>query len=110
MDSGFYDECVLRQTAINLFYGWGYNFYKIGNQLRADDQRVRSKAAWLLGMARLSVERAESEYWRAFFWHAVSREAISEPVGHSGVTAVGTVGGWSAAPSTTARAGKLRLR
>jgi hypothetical protein len=67
MDSGFYDEGVLRQTAINLFHGWGYNFYKIENQLRADDQLVRSKAAWLLGMARSSVERAESEYRRAFF-------------------------------------------
>ncbi|MBN3786652.1 hypothetical protein [Burkholderia sp. Ac-20353] len=65
MDSGFYDEGVLRQTAINLFYGWGYNFYKIENQLRADDQLVRSKAAWLLGLARSSVERADSEYRRA---------------------------------------------
>ncbi len=67
MDPGFYDEGTLRQTAINLFYGWGYNFYRTENQLRADDQLVRSKAAWLLGLARSSVEVAAAEYRRANF-------------------------------------------
>jgi hypothetical protein len=73
MSSSFYDEGVLRQTAINLFHGWGYNFYRVENQLRADDQLVRSKAAWLLGMARSSVEHAEGEYRRAHYV-APSRE------------------------------------
>ena len=67
MSSGFYDEGALRQAAINLFYGWGYNFYRSENQLRADDQLVRSKAAWLLGMARASVEAADAGYRREFF-------------------------------------------
>ncbi|NPT53815.1 hypothetical protein [Paraburkholderia elongata] len=66
MDSSFYDEGVLRQAAINLFHGWGYNFYRTENQLRADDQLVRSKAGWLLGMARASVERAEADYRHEF--------------------------------------------
>ena len=66
MNSSFYDEGALRQAAINLFHGWGYNFYRIENQLRADDQLVRSKAGWLLGMARSSVERAEADYRREF--------------------------------------------
>ncbi|QBR01158.1 hypothetical protein [Paraburkholderia pallida] len=79
MNSGFYDEGVLRQTAINLFYGWGYNFYKIENQLRADDQLVRSKAAWLLGMARSSVERAESEYRRARFGTPSREKPFPDP-------------------------------
>jgi hypothetical protein len=83
MDSQFYDEGVLRQTAINLFYGWGYNFYKSENQLRADDQLVRSKAAWLLGMARSNVERAESDYRREHFV-APSRE---KPFPDASVTA-----------------------
>jgi len=30
----------------------GYNFYRIENQLRADDLLVRSKVSWLLGIAR----------------------------------------------------------
>jgi hypothetical protein len=64
--SGFYDAGPLRQVAINLFYGWGYNFYRVENQLRADDQLVRSKAASLLGIAMTSVSEAEAEYRRQF--------------------------------------------
>jgi len=63
---GFYDAGALRQVATNLFYGWGYNFYRVENQLRADDQLVRSKAASLLGIAMASVETAESAYRREF--------------------------------------------
>jgi hypothetical protein len=63
---GFYDAGLLRQIATNLFYGWGYNFYRVENQLRADDQLVRSKAASLLGEAVSSVGAAESEYRREF--------------------------------------------
>jgi hypothetical protein len=65
-DYGFYDAGALRQAATNLFYGCGYNFYRLENQLRADDQVVRSKAASLLGVAMASVETAESEYRREF--------------------------------------------
>jgi hypothetical protein len=64
--SGFYDAGTLRQVATNLFYGWGYNFYRVENQLRADDQLVRSKAAWLLGIAMGSVTEAETAYRREF--------------------------------------------
>lgn len=66
MGDGFYDAGALQQIAINLFHGWGYNFYRIANQLRADDQLVRSKAASLLGQAMASVCDAESEYRREF--------------------------------------------
>lgn len=65
-EDGFYDAGVLRQIATNLFYGWGYNFYRVENQLRADDQLVRSKAASLLGYAMAAVEEAESAYRREF--------------------------------------------
>ena len=64
MAANFYDEGALRQAAINLFNGWGYNFYRVENQLRADDQLVRGKAAWLLGVVRESVAEAESAYRR----------------------------------------------
>ena len=63
---GFYDASLLRQLATNLFYGCGYNFYRVENQLRADDQFVRSKAASLLGEAMSSVCAAESAYRRDF--------------------------------------------
>lgn len=62
----FYDAGALRQVATNLFYGWGYNFYRLENQLRADDQLVRSKASGLLGIAMASVSAAETEYRREF--------------------------------------------
>ncbi len=63
---GFYDAGALRQVATNLFYGWGYNFYRKENQLRADDQLIRSKAASLLGYAMARVSEAESAYRREF--------------------------------------------
>jgi hypothetical protein len=66
VSSGFYDIDPLRQVAANLFYGWGYNFYRVENQWRADDQLVRAKAAWLLGVAMATVAAAESEYRREF--------------------------------------------
>jgi hypothetical protein len=67
---GFYDAGPLKAVAVNLFYGWGYNFYRKENQLRADDQLVRAKAAWLLGLAHAAVDQAESA-WR--------REKIAPP-------------------------------
>jgi hypothetical protein len=67
MASAFYDDGALRHAAINLFHGWGYNFYRQENQLRSDDQLVRSKAEWLLGIALADVEIAEAGYRREFF-------------------------------------------
>jgi hypothetical protein len=65
-NDGFYDAGALRKIATNLFYGWGYNFYRVENQLRADDQLIRSKAASLLGYAVASVAAAEAAYRREF--------------------------------------------
>lgn len=62
----FYAADELEQIAINLFHGWGYNFYKVENQLRADDQMVRSKASWLLGEAATALCAAENDYRREF--------------------------------------------
>lgn len=62
--SDFDDFATLEKIAVNLFYGWGYNFYRLENQLRADDLMVRAKVGWLLGQAREQVERAESGYRR----------------------------------------------
>jgi len=60
----FYDQGSLQKVAINLFYGWGYNFYRLENQLRADDQLIRRKASELLGQANAILSQAESDYRR----------------------------------------------
>lgn len=62
--SRFYEVGPLARVGINLFYGYGYNFYRQENQLRADDQRVRQMACSLLGRARAAVDEAESRYRR----------------------------------------------
>jgi hypothetical protein len=61
---GFYELGPLRQTAVNLFYGWGYNFYRKENQFRADDLLVRAKAGALLLQAAQAVAAAEAAYRR----------------------------------------------
>ena len=63
---GFTDAEGLERVAINLFYGWGYNFYRSENLLRADDLLVRQKTGGLLAEARGAVEAAESAYRRTF--------------------------------------------
>ena len=62
--SRFYDVGPLGEVAINLFHGWGYNFYRAENQLRADDQLIRARACALLGQARAALETAEVAYRR----------------------------------------------
>jgi len=70
MTGAFDDVDALTKVAVNLFYGWGYNFYRAENHLRADDLMVRAKVGALLGRSRASVEQAESA-WR--------RERIAAP-------------------------------
>nr|WP_294512933.1 hypothetical protein [uncultured Rhodopila sp.] len=62
--SVFYDAAGLDRVAINLFYGWGYNFYRQENQLRADDLLIREKAGFLLGQSRAMLEAGQSAYRR----------------------------------------------
>lgn len=64
MASLFYDLDSLSQVAVNLFYGWGYNFYRLENEVRADDQLLRAKACSLLGLAARQVLAAEDEFRR----------------------------------------------
>ena len=55
---------MLKRTLSNLFYGWGYNFYRKENQLRADDLLIRGKISEDLGKARGSLGALESAYRR----------------------------------------------
>lgn len=53
-----------RQVLSNLFYGWGYNFYRRENQLRADDLLIRSKLSDLLGQSRAHLCALEATFRR----------------------------------------------
>lgn len=52
-----------KQLLSNLFYGWGYNFYRNENQLRADDLLVRGKISEMLATARAHLADLERQ-WR----------------------------------------------
>jgi len=86
--SPFYDVAPLDQIAINLFYGWGYNFYRKENQLRADDQLVRAKVGILLGSARKSVEAAELDYRREFLPPPSREKPRHDPAAVAGSQAI----------------------
>ena len=64
-DADIYAATPEEQVAINLFYGWGYNFYRRENQLRADDLLVRHQVAAILGDARIALGNAEAAYRQA---------------------------------------------
>ena len=57
---------AVKATLSNLFYGWGYNFYRKENQLRADDLLVRGKVSELLGQARSHLAGIEAGFRRDF--------------------------------------------
>ena len=89
----FYDADALERVAINLFYGWGYNFYRAENQLRADDQIVRARVTALLGAARECVAAAESA-WRREHLPPPSRAAPRpDPQALAGAQALERLGG-----------------
>ncbi len=62
--SDFYDVGTVGAVANTLFLGWGYDFYKNANQLRADDQLIRSKVGQILGFAHADVVAAETAFRR----------------------------------------------
>lgn len=62
--SGFYDVGALGQIAVTIFHGYGYTFYREENQLRADDQKVRTLVCELLAGAHKAVSAAEGTFRR----------------------------------------------
>jgi hypothetical protein len=89
---GFYDAGPLKQLAVNLFYGWGYNFYRLENQLRADDQLVRAKAGLILAQARSSLETAEAAFRRERLPAPSRAHPLPEPEAVAGAAALERLG------------------
>ncbi len=86
--SAFYDVGPLEEIAVNLFYGWGYNFYRLENQLRADDLLIRSKVGLILGSARKSVETTERDYRREFLPPPSREQPRPNPAAIAGAQAI----------------------
>ncbi len=84
----FVETDPISELAINLFYGWGYNFYRLENQLRADDQLVREKACWLLGRARAVLEATESAYRREHLPPPSRANPFPDPMAVAGAQAL----------------------
>jgi hypothetical protein len=84
----YHDLDEIDEAAINLFHGWGYNFYRVENQLRTDDLLIRSKVGWLLGSARAGVETAESAYRRAFLPPPSRQQPRHDPAAVAGAQAI----------------------
>ena len=84
MTTIFDDIDALEKVAINLFYGWGYNFYRVENHLRTDDLTVRSKVGWLIGQARDAVERAESQWRRTHLTPPTREKPLPDPAAVAG--------------------------
>ena len=62
--TGFYDVGALGQIGLNLFHGYGYNFYREESQLLADDQKVRTLVCELLSRAQGTIVAAEGVFRR----------------------------------------------
>jgi len=67
------DAGAVKQVVSNLFYGWGYNFYRKENQLRADDLLVRAKVCEMLASVRSHLADLERA-WRRVNLPAPTRE------------------------------------
>lgn len=87
-ESLFYNLGEVEEIAVNLFYGWGYNFYRAENQVRADDLLVRQKVSWLLGQAREAVQTQLSAYRRTFLPLPTREKPLPDP---DAVAAAGTL-------------------
>jgi hypothetical protein len=55
-------ETAFRQTGVMLLNGWGFNWYRVENLLRADDILLRNQADVLLGDALSAFRRAEAMF------------------------------------------------
>ena len=64
----------------NLFYGWGYNFYRRENQLRADDLLIRGKLSELLGQCRTHLDSLEGAFRREHLPAPTREHPFPDPV------------------------------
>jgi len=57
---------VLYETWVMLLNGYGYNWYRLDNQLREDDLLVRERACYFLTEAASKMQKQEADYHRKY--------------------------------------------
>jgi hypothetical protein len=60
------EDDPLYRVGVMLLNGWGYNWYRLDNQIRADDQLIRSRASEHLSGVIAWLREREAGYRRAF--------------------------------------------
>jgi len=56
----------LWETWVMLLNGYGYNWYRVDNQTRADDLLIRQKVSYFLGLAGSKLLETEAAYQRKY--------------------------------------------
>jgi hypothetical protein len=72
-------DSPLYQSWVMVLNGWGFNWYKLENQLRADDLLIRSRASEELGMALARLRGVEAEFRQRFLPPPSRRQPFPDP-------------------------------
>jgi hypothetical protein len=72
-------DSPLYQSWVMLLNGWGFNWYKLENQLRADDLLIRSRASEELGAGLARLRAVEAEFRQRFLPPPSRRQPFPDP-------------------------------
>ncbi len=72
-------ETALLQAGELLLNGWGYNWYRAENLMRADDLLLRNQADQLLGDALAAFRRAEAVFRQKYMGPASRQRPLPDP-------------------------------
>jgi hypothetical protein len=91
-DNPIDDAGTIKQVLSNLFYGWGYNFYRKENQLRADDLLIRGRLSDWLGESRSHLAALEADYRRSHLPPPTRENPMPDPVAVKGAQTLQRIG------------------
>lgn len=73
------EDDPLYRLGIMLLNGWGYNWYRLDNQMRADDLLIRSRASEHLASALVALREREARYRRTYLPPPTREHPNSDP-------------------------------
>jgi hypothetical protein len=72
-------DSAVYQSWVMLLNGWGFNWYKLENQLRADDLLIRSRASEELGAGVARLRALETEFRQHFLPPPSRQQPLPDP-------------------------------